>query len=154
MKNRGTELPNPFITAEYFRLKSKQKIEHNRSLNEVYDSDGVVHSGVIGFVKLPKIYDSERFFKMYKPGLKVISELSDSSTKVLLYLMSVMGYSDTVEFNIHKCSNFTGYKDKSYIYKAVKELKEKNVIADTDIPRLFFLNPTYFYLGNRLELVK
>lgn len=155
MAQRGTELPNPFISNENFKPKARRKINRNTSLNEVYDSDGVVHSGIIGFETLPELYDSQRFTKVYKQGWAIMAELSNSAMKVLLYFISVMDYCDTVEFDIRKCTRFTGYKDKSHIYKAIKELKDKNVIAETDSPRLYFLNPTMFFLGkDRLKLIK
>lgn len=155
MAQRGTELPNPFISSENFKPKARRKINRNTSLNEVYDSDGVIHSGIIGFETLPELYDSQRFTKVYKQGWAIMAELSNSAMKVLLYFISVMDYCDTVEFDIRKCTRFTGYKDKSHIYKAIKELKDKNVIAETDSPRLYFLNPTMFFLGkDRLKLIK
>lgn len=155
MAQRRTELPNPFISSDNFKPKSRRKINRNTSLNEVYDSDGVVHSGIIGFETLPELYDSQRFTKVYKQGWAIMAELSNSAMKVLLYFISVMDYCDTVEFDIRKCTRFTGYKDKSHIYKAIKELKDKSVIAETDSPRLYFLNPTMFFLGkDRLKLLK
>lgn len=155
MAQRGTELPNPFISSENFKPKSRRKIKRNVSSNEVYDADGVVHNGVIGLEILPESYDSQRFTKVYKQGWFIMSELSSSALKVLLYFISVMDYCDTVEFDIRKCTKFTGYKDKSHIYKAIKELKDKSVIAETDSPRLYFLNPTMFFLGkDRLKLIR
>lgn len=155
MAQRGTELPNPFISSENFKPKSRRKIKRNVSSNEVYDADGVVYNGVIGLEILPELYDSQRFTKVYKQGWFIMSELSSSALKVLLYFISVMDYCDTVEFDIRKCAKFTGYKDKSHIYKAIKELKDKSVIAETDSPRLYFLNPTMFFLGrDRLKLIK
>lgn len=155
MAQRGTELPNPFISSDNFKPKTRRKISKNKALNEVYDSDGVVHSGVIGFEMLPELYDSQRFTKVYKQGWSIMSELSSSALRVLLYFISVMDYCDTVEFDIRKCTKFTGYKDKSHIYKAIKELKERSVIAETDSPRLYFLNPTMFFLGkDRLKLIR
>lgn len=155
MAQRGTELPNPFISECNFKPKSRRKIKRNKSLNEVYDADGVVHCGVIGFEVSPDLYDAQRFTKVYKQGWSIMSELSSSALRVLLYFISVMDYCDTVEFDIRKCTKFTGYKDKSHIYKAIKELKEKSVIAETDSPRLYFLNPTMFFLGkDRLKLLK
>lgn len=155
MKLRGTELKNPFISEEHFKPRARRKIKKNTSFNEVYDSDGVVYEGVIGFEVLPELYDSQRFTKVYKQGWAVMSELSSSALRVLLFFISNMDYRDTVDFEIRKCTKFTGYKDKSHIYKAIRELKDKNVIAETDSPRLYFLNPTMFFLGkDRLKLLK
>lgn len=155
MTQRGTELPNPFISTENFKPKSRRKIQKNIGMNQVYDSDGVVYEGVIGFEMLPELYDPQRFTKVYKQGWAIMANLSSSALRVLLYFISNMDYRDTVDFDIRKCTKFTGYKDKSHIYKAIKELKEKNVIADTDSPRLYFLNPTMFFLGkDRLKLLK
>lgn len=155
MADRGTELRNPFISEENFKPKSRRKIKRNKSLNEVYDADGVVHGGIIGFEVMPELYDAQRFTKVYKQGWLVMSELSSSALKVLLYFISNLDYRDTVDFDIRKCTKFTGYKDKSHIYKAIRELKDKNVIADTDSPRLYFLNPTMFFLGkDRLKLLR
>lgn len=153
MTQRKTELPNPFISADTFKPKSRQKITPNKGSNEVYNADGEIHTGVIGFVSPPKPYDSYRFTKVYREGWKIMAELSVPALKVLFYFISVMDYSDTVEFNIHKCIKFTGYKDSATIYRSIKELKEKSILADTNIPKIFFINPLLIYRGDRLKLL-
>lgn len=153
MAQRKTDLPNPFISIDNFKPKARQKIIPNKGSNEVYNEDGEIHKGVIGFVTPPKIYDSYRFIKFYKDGLIAMDELSEAGLKVLRYILNIMDYSDTVSFDIRECEKFTKYKQRTHIYKAIRELKEKNILADTDIPRVFFINPLMFYKGDRLKLL-
>lgn len=154
MKPRKVRDANPFFTEDTFKPTPSNKIEYNKSLNEVYDSDGVVHTGVIGFAKLPKMTDRKRFTKVYKEGLLRMMELSTPAIKVLFYIISEMDTTDTVDFTMRKCIDYTGYKDKNNIYRAIRELKEKSFITESSLPKVYMVNPLLIYNGNRIELYK
>ena len=152
MKPRKVRDKNPFFTEDTFKPSSRQKVEYNVSSNEVYDADGVVHSGVIGFVKPPRLYDAKRYTKVYREGWKAIMSLSEPALKVLLYIISEMDTSDTIDFSIRKCADLTGYKNNNNIYRALRELKDKSFISESSLPKIYMINPLLIFNGNRIEL--
>lgn len=152
MKPRKVRDKNPFFTEDTFKPSSRQKIVPNKGSNEVYNSDGEVHTGVIGFVTLPKLYDKKRFTKVYREGWHKMLELSTPALKVLFYIISEMDSTDTIDFTMRKCMDFTGYKDNNNIYRAVRELKEKGFISESSQPKVYMINPLLIFNGNRIEL--
>lgn len=154
MKPRKVKDPNPFFNQDTFKPTIKRQFVRNDGGNEVYDQDGVVHSGIIGFEKPPKLADRRQYTKIYNEGRRKMLTLSKPASNVLLYIMSEMDSSDTFDFRIDKCVEFTGYKDRNSIYRAMKELKDKSFIASSSSPKVYMVNPLYFYNGDRTELYK
>lgn len=152
MKQRKVKDSNPFFTEETFKPTLRRKITQNKGSNEVYNADGEVHSGVLGFVTYPKMYDKKRFTKVYREGWNKMMELSTPALKVLFYIISEMDSTDTIDFSMRKCIDFTGYKDKNNIYRAIKELKDKQFISESSLPKVYMINPLLIYNGNRIEL--
>lgn len=154
MKPRKVRDKNPFFTEDTFKPSSRQKIIPNKGSNEVYNADGEVHTGIIGFVTPPKLSDRKRFTKVYQEGWRRMMTLSNPALRVLFYIISEMDSTDTIDFTIRKCIDFTGYKDKNSIYRAIRELKDKGFISETSLPKVYMINPLLIYNGNRLELYK
>lgn len=152
MKPRKVRDKNPFFTEDTFKPSSRQKIVPNKGSNEVYNSDGEVHTGVIGFVTPPKLYDKKRFTKVYREGWNKMLELSTPALKVLFYIISEMDSTDTIDFTMRKCMDFTGYKDNNNIYRAIRELKAKGFISESSQPKVYMINPLLIFNGNRIEL--
>ena len=152
MKPRKVKDRNPFFTEDTFKPTARNKIIPNKGSSEVYNSDGEVHSGVIGFVAPPKLSDRRQFTKVYRDGLKKMMNLSTPALKVLFYIISEMDSTDTIDFTMRKCMDYTGYKDKNNIYRAIRELKDQNFIAPSSLPKVYMINPLLFYNGDRMEL--
>lgn len=152
MKQRKVKDANPFFTEDTFKPSSRQKIVPNKGSNEVYNLDGEIHSGVIGFVTPPKLYDKKRFTKVYREGWHKMMNLSTPALRVLFYIISEMDSTDTIDFSIRKCTDFTGYKDKNSIYRAIRELKKEQFISESSLPKVYMINPLLIFNGNRIEL--
>ena len=71
--------------------------------------------------------------------------------KVLLYFMDSMQYKPTIVFDMGKCMAFTGYRNKTYIYKAIRLLKDRQIILKIKNCE-YQLNPMMFYKGNVIKL--
>lgn len=152
MKQRKVKDANPFFTEDTFKPSSRQKVIPNKGSSEVYNSDGEVHTGIIGFVTPPKLSDRKRFTKVYREGFLRMMKLGNPALKVLFYIISEMDSTDTIDFTIRKCMDFTGYKDKNSIYRAIRELKDNEFISESSIPKVYMINPLLVYNGNRIEL--
>lgn len=147
-------MENPFLDDVWrFNLGQRQRVIPNDSSNEVYTADGEVIRGVIGFEVSPKSYDGKRFTKVYKDLWVCLMDLSAPAIKVLSYIAMTVGYEDVVKFDIARCMETTGYKNKPYIYKAIRELKEKGIIYPMRRGS-YFINPMYLYKGDRTKLLK
>ena len=136
---------------KYIPLKEKQIIKSPESY-VVVDTDGVVHEEVRGIIVPSKKYDSRDFCKIFKPGLLMLSTLSTPAIKVLLYLLYTLKYASEIEFDISECMDFTKYKNKTYIYKALSELKKSNVVLKIK-NRHYELDPTLFYKGSVMKQI-
>ena len=134
---------------KYIPLKEKQIIESPESY-VVVDKDGVVHEEVRGIIIPSKKYDSRDFCKIFKPGILMLSTLSTPAIKVLLYLLYTLKYASEIEFDISECMEFTKYKNKTYIYKALSELKSSNVVLKIKNGH-YELDPTLFYKGSVMK---
>lgn len=154
MKPRKTKDKNPFLTVDTFKPTVRRQFERNKSGNEIYDEDGVIHKGIIGFEKPPKLADRKQYTKIYNEGRKEIVKLSMPAIKVLFYIMSEVENSDTFLFDMQKCMAFIEYKDKNSIYRAIKELKDASFIASSSSAKVYMINPLYFYNGDRIQLYK
>jgi len=135
----------------FIPLKERQIVSEKGDCT-VVDKDGVVRDDVVGLVLPPKHYDGRVFCKMYKEGIQGMLKLSSPAMKVLLYILFTMWYSDSVEFNLKKCKDFTGYKNNSYIYKAIAELRRYDIIRRIN-PMRYQVNPNCFFKGNRMRLI-
>lgn len=146
---------NPFVKDLYsVKTKNRQSVIANGSVVDVVDTKtGEVQTGY-NAVNRMRLFDAEGFIKLYPAGLIVFGELSSRAQKVLLYFLSELKYEDTVCFALDNCKEYTGYTDKSHIYKAISELKDRGVIASSYKPKHFFINPLMFYRGDRLRLIR
>lgn len=151
----NANIGNPFLEGLYsVKTKNRQSVIANGGMVDVVDTKtGEVQTG-FNMVSRMKLFDAEGFIKLYPAGLVVFGCLSSRAQKVLLYFLSELKYEDTIHFVLNKCKSYTGYTDKSHIYKAISELKASGVISISDKPKYFFINPLMFYRGDRLRLIR
>jgi hypothetical protein len=99
--------------------------------------------------------DKQEFVKIYKSQIQMLFNLSSSAFKLFGYLMESLEINkDLIMLDIKEACNYTGYKTRSTIYKALTELLDNQFIARTSKPNVFFINPAIFFNGNRLMLLK
>ena len=154
-KKSGIQANNPFSEGLYsIKTKTRQSIIASGGTVDVVDTKtGEVQTG-LNTVSRQRLFDAENFIKLYPAGVMVLGKLSNRAENVLMYFLSELKYEDTVHFVLNKCMSYTGYTDKSHIYKAITELKGVEVIAASGKPKFFFINPLMFYRGDRLKLIR
>jgi len=147
---------NPFIRKlDSIKTGTRTAVCARGNVVSMVDEDtGEVKGQGFNAVIREKQYDSERFVKMYAAGRKVLPNLSGAALKVLWYIIDHMGYDDIINLNMQKIKKETGYKSEAMIYRAITELKRYNVIANAYQNGIYYMNPTMFYRGNRLKLIK
>ena len=121
-----------------------KKIVKNPDGLTVVDGDGVIKSNVAGVIFNGARYDGRQFFKVYRMGVRAISMLSLPAIRVLMYMINNCYCDNEKPFSARDCMEYTGYKSRSYVYKAMKELYQFNVIMKKR-KGLYRINPNMFY---------
>lgn len=150
---------NPFL--EGFAVPVRRK---NMVMGE---SDQVLVSTTTGEVsEVPQItrsveVDTDKFVKVYTAQLGIFFSLPARAmqlAEVLLYEMSRLVGTDVVFLNQHAAEKYFARLDrkpmsKQTYHRALNDLLVAGLIAYSDRPGLFFLNPHVFFNGNRVKFV-
>lgn len=91
------------------------------------------------------LVDKSRYVKVYDPARLVA--LSEKGFRVLLYVMSGMGYGEQVRFSVRDCESFTGLR-KSAAYAGLKEIADLDVVSRVRAG-VYAVNPNVMYRGKR-----
>jgi len=149
---------NPFVENAICNSKNGVK----KVANKEGDKLMVVNSGTgevlspAGFWQIQEV-DRTQFVKLYVNGVRAFRDLTSAGTKVfeILYMR--------VQEEIGRDKiwlTFPGVDQKvtpigeTTFYRGVKELLQKQFIAESLAPGIFFLNPDYMWNGDRLTFVK
>jgi hypothetical protein len=158
ISRRGMEkhTTNPFLAevadATHTRVK---KITSNGEMMMVSRDSGEVVAGA-GFWHT-QLVDKTQFVKLYINGVKAFSCLSSAGTRVFELMYR------EIQANIGKDRIYMSFQaidqDKDKIseatyYRGMKELVEKNFLAETTIQGFYFVNPDHLWNGDRLAFVK
>lgn len=105
--------------------------------------------------------DRETFVKLYTNHLTAFFELTQTANRVLQYVLyltqetainkdkiyiSLIGTQDFFNSHNSKISSAS-------FYRAMKELVEKLFVAETIEPNWYFINPSLFFNGDRIEFL-
>lgn len=148
-------MDNPFINELYDLKTSKKDVTvADGGMMEVTDTKtGQVVTAAMRFIQ-EKRMDNSYFVKEFPAGMFVLSELSACARLVVVYIkLALVFQSDVFVFDTKKCMEVTGITDKFRIYRAIRELKDKEVIAGTGKPKTYFINPLMFFRGDRIKLL-
>jgi len=145
---------NPFIDQTVMHVEKGHKyIMVGNQGDMIVDKNGDIKGHTV-FAKKEKI-DKAEFRKIYISTLVAWFGLSKTGLRVLTYIMSVLKpNSDSFEFIPEKCMEFTGYKSKNSVLSGMAELLENDFIARGYHSFKYFVNPTIFYNGDRISLLK
>lgn len=146
---------NPFVQGLNTKSSVRRVIDKSGTKLMVVSESGEIVAPA-GFWQSQEV-DQTQFVKLYVHGVKAFKNLTGAGTKVfeLLYLR--------VQENIGKDQiwltfpyvdqTVTPISDTTF-YRGMKELLEKEFIAETMTPGLYYLNPDYLWNGDRLAFVK
>lgn len=144
---------NPFMDSLTFKTGTQQK---TMARGQIYFKDKSNNETIheTGFFGTRKTVDKDTFTKVFSAGVKMMLELSATSYKVFLYVMSATKINDdTIVFVLSSCQEFTGLKSKTSIFKGLSELLEKQVLARTSEHFVYFINPAIIFNGDRMLIV-
>lgn len=152
---------NPFIQAEAQYKTSKKRTVVKGGKMVVDKQSGHVEE-TAELVTCHEV-DSEQFVKLYTRDLKTLFSLTSSAMRLLqLVLKQVQGGigKDTIMLNVKIMEKYFTELDmkpmsKPTFYRCLGEMIDKSFIAPTTDSRdLFYINPSLFFNGDRVRLVK
>jgi hypothetical protein len=101
--------------------------------------------------------DNTKFVKLYINGVKAFKDLTSAGTKVfeLLYLAIQNGIGkDIIWLSFTEIDQTITPMAKATFMRGMRELIEKNFIAESITQNKYFINPDYVWNGDRLAFVK
>lgn len=153
---------NPFMQElDAMKLSTKRRTITAKSGKAVVDLGTGALEDVAEIVSVHKV-DNTQFIKLFTSGLKQFFSLKPTAYKIVQVLLHQLGKStrrDVIYLNMGVAEEYfteTEQKgvSKSAYYSAVKELIEKEFIAESTNPNLYWINPTLFFNGDRVRFVK
>jgi hypothetical protein len=143
---------NPFIENLFIKESTKLTKISNSKLS-ITDSEGKEVEKNIVYAKEHNV-DRTPFIKLF--STKFLPHLKKAGIIVFDYLCTI-----AIKYNTDYVILFpddivsrTGYKSKKSIYNGINELIDVNVIAKSDKPNIYWLNPSIIYKGERWYLQK
>ena len=102
-----------------------------------------------------KEVDEGEFTKLFREGVARISGLSARGSKVWGYVVEQLKPGSTnIHFMFTQALAHTGYKTRANVVSGLAELLEAGIVARSQEPSLYFINPTIMFNGNRLTFAK
>jgi hypothetical protein len=146
---------NPFLSSLIVPTRGKMvAISTGRQLSLIDNQTGEEIGGTIKIASR-QLVDKEEFVKIYKDQIRIMFDLTTRGMKVFGYILHATRVSDgMILFSLKKCQEFTGYSSKGSITAALAELLSKQIIARTDEPHLYFINPAMFFNGDRIVMMR
>ena len=159
IKNDLKYKKNPFIVDEDGRfvldVKTKNtKIYRGGGNEAIVNTDTGEITGQTTFIQTQKV-DSNQFAKLFVNEIKNLLDLSQTTYKMLLYIMTLLKPNkDEIYIFVPDVMEHCNWKNKPTVYKAIKELIQNEIIAPSWKPNIYFINPSILFNGDKLILVK
>ena len=147
---------NPFWESTQIETRGKRvTVESGAYVTQ--DGERIDAGGIHTVQKI----DRGQFVKLYTGELRSIFDLKPAALKVLQYLIAEIQATpnaDAVFLGWFNAERYLTEQDVSLsrrsFLRAMSELIEKRFIAESDRPGLFWINPNFFWNGDRYRFVR
>lgn len=158
-KGVQTYRENPFITSTTAISTAKKRVVVKGGKAIVDQSTGEFED--VAEIVMVRHVDSEQFVKIFTQNLKVFFDLTPGTIKMLQVLLNQVQKtpnSDKVMLNLNLTQDYfvehkTEPMSKASFHRAVRELIDKQFIAETVLSGLYFINPNLFFNGDRVRFM-
>jgi hypothetical protein len=142
--NEKTLVNNPFVGT--LVVKATKNTDKSRYLNE--DKTGYFNPNYFREQEYPvKVYTSSG-------RREVLNLLGPNSTKLLIWCIQELEIKqDWFWLNKQRYMDETGVSYNTY-KNSVKELQDQSLLLKTSYTDVFWINPHYFFRGNRIDFYK
>lgn len=101
------------------------------------------------------IKDRQEYRKFYENAVNMAFGLSNTAMRVLLYVMfTLQQKSDSVDIVPKHCMDKCGFKTLKSVRDGIIELLGKHIIAKTNYPTKYWVNPVVLFNGDRIDFVR
>ena len=135
-------------------FQKRNKSVTSKKIGGVYNQfTGELISENVSIV-VQKAVDKSEFVKVFSENIALFFEISECEIKVFFYLMLNLHMNKGKSFfDLNSCMQITGYT-KSWIYKALANLLEKQFIARSTHTNYYWINHGIAFNGSRLTINK
>ena len=148
---------NPFLAEAFAEVRvGRTRTTVGRGKHVTDDGEEVSHSEI---VKVRKV-DKDQFVKVYARSLKEVFSLTPSAMRIIGYLMFEMQKvkgAVGVHLNWFSADKFFSGTDvkmsRASFNKGMRELLDKDFIAESESPSLYWFNPAVFFNGDRFRVI-
>jgi hypothetical protein len=154
---------NPFVADGRFQVPMRKKLKKLDTAGPLSVSDG--QGGEVKTAEIREVItvDNEQFIKLFVSNLNVFFDLKPTTMKLVTAVISELSdkkyiNGDQIYLNYKTvCDYFEKHNSKamaktSYML-ALAEMTEKGMIAPSNLPNLFYINPAIFFNGDRIRFV-
>lgn len=150
---------NPFLVENTVSTRKRRTVVGGKGMAIVNTETGEVETAV-EIVRVTTV-DTEQFVKVFTQNLRVFFDLSSITIKLLEVLLSQVQKApntDKVMLNVSIAQDYFTETSrepisKASFHRAIKEMLDKNFVAETQLSGLFFINPNLFFNGDRVRFV-
>jgi len=146
---------NPFLEAEVFKIDkaTKQVVAGNSKDVMMNPETGEITGG--SFMYKHKEVDRNQFVKIFTSEIRSLFELSTTGFKTFGYLLTCVPIGKaSVYLHIPDIMEYCGYKSKKAVYRGLAELVQNNIIALSNKPNIWFINPNIIFNGDKVSFIK
>lgn len=150
---------NPSVTSNLpMRITSSSTRKGADRLYMVSPATGeVVGQGAFNFVE-EKVVDTENFIKIYAKGIRGHAELSKAGKELfecVFHEMSGRGGQDkdTIGLNLLVAQKWNPSLTRTTFYRGMNELLDKGFLFRSTLADMYFVNITFMFNGNRINVV-
>lgn len=119
--------------------------------------ESISHSGI----HIIEEVDKDQFVKLYTKNMKVIFDLKPTVQRVLMAILDSVQrtpgtdriYLNWFEIEDYSVKNNLDISERSF-YKAMRDLLDKQFIAESASPNMYWINPHLFFNGNRMAFIR
>ena len=99
--------------------------------------------------------DKSQFIKLYVNEVSSLFNLSKSGLKIFGYIVTnIKPINDEVYLHIQTIQKYYNYKSNVSIYRGLRELIDANIVAKSERPNIWYINPAVIFNGDRLVFIR
>ena len=143
-KNTVKYVKNPFMQSALAHTVQGNRVITGKEDNTrmIVNRDTGEVEGITGFYQRITV-DRTSFLKVYAQGIRALLGLKPAGMKVFIIV-----YDEMLEDDIKESMS------KATFFRGISQLIEGNILAESPIRGMYWINVDYIYRGNRLALCK
>lgn len=146
---------SPFLNSEVLTIDKGKKTIIAGSTKEVLINPETGEVTGAAILHKYKEVDKEQFVKLFIGEVSALFDLTKPGLKVFGYLLQALPINKgEVYIHIPDLIQYCNYSHKNQVYRGLGELIANKIIAMSNRPNVWFINPTIVFNGDRIAFVK